>query len=152
MTETTHTTDTNGTGGSRVSETRARGVAKMNEVYGWELPADVPGDFFAVTADHLFASADRHVCSEGGPLKWDALPQQMKQTQDLPCSNCARRLDWDDVFAKVCRVLRHLIQVEGIYREATFGLRFGGRPNPPFSELRHHVPVAPDGRRRVRVS
>lgn len=41
--------------GNPISETRARGVSKMNEVYGWELPADVPGEFFAVTADHLFA-------------------------------------------------------------------------------------------------
>lgn len=41
--------------GSAISEARARGVAKMNEVYGWELPTNVPGDFFAVTADHLFA-------------------------------------------------------------------------------------------------
>ncbi|MFC9789905.1 carboxymuconolactone decarboxylase family protein [Rhodococcus sp. NPDC127528] len=37
------------------TEARSRGVAMMNEVYGWEMPADVPGDFFAVTADHLFA-------------------------------------------------------------------------------------------------
>jgi 4-carboxymuconolactone decarboxylase len=33
---------------------RARGLAKMNEVYGWDMP-DQKGDFFAVTADHLFA-------------------------------------------------------------------------------------------------
>ena len=31
----------------------ARGLAKMNEVYGWE-SADFPGDFFAITRDHLF--------------------------------------------------------------------------------------------------
>jgi 4-carboxymuconolactone decarboxylase len=41
-----------------VSETpedlRARGLAKMREVYGWEFQ-DGPGDFFAFTADHLFA-------------------------------------------------------------------------------------------------
>ncbi|WP_092800380.1 carboxymuconolactone decarboxylase family protein [Rhodococcus globerulus] len=41
--------------GHSISEARTRGVSKMNEVYGWELPADVPGEFFAVTADHLFA-------------------------------------------------------------------------------------------------
>ncbi|MFN2560496.1 MAG: carboxymuconolactone decarboxylase family protein [Jatrophihabitans sp.] len=29
------------------------GLAKMNEVYGWE-SGDFPGDFFAVTRDHLF--------------------------------------------------------------------------------------------------
>ena len=34
--------------------TRQRGLAKMNEVYGWDMP-DQKGDFFAVTADHLFA-------------------------------------------------------------------------------------------------
>ncbi|NKY84435.1 carboxymuconolactone decarboxylase family protein [Nocardia veterana] len=33
---------------------RARGLAKMSEVYGWEV-ADGPGAHFAVTVDHLFA-------------------------------------------------------------------------------------------------
>jgi 4-carboxymuconolactone decarboxylase len=33
---------------------RARGLAKMSEVYGWDFQ-DGPGDFFAMTADHLFA-------------------------------------------------------------------------------------------------
>ena len=36
-----------------MTESRERGLAKMNEVYGWSMP-DLPGDFFAVTADHLF--------------------------------------------------------------------------------------------------
>ncbi|MDT4916498.1 MAG: 4-carboxymuconolactone decarboxylase [Pseudonocardiales bacterium] len=31
----------------------ARGLAKMNAVYGWE-SGDFPGDFFAITRDHLF--------------------------------------------------------------------------------------------------
>jgi 4-carboxymuconolactone decarboxylase len=35
-------------------ERRARGLAKMSEVYGWDFQ-DGPGDFFALTADHLFA-------------------------------------------------------------------------------------------------
>ena len=35
-------------------ERRRRGLAKMAEVYGWEL-RDGPGDFFGYTADHLFA-------------------------------------------------------------------------------------------------
>lgn len=35
-------------------ERRARGLAKMTEVYGWEFK-DGPGDFFGLTADHLFA-------------------------------------------------------------------------------------------------
>ncbi|QDQ98637.1 carboxymuconolactone decarboxylase family protein [Tomitella fengzijianii] len=32
---------------------RARGLARMNEVYGFDVQ-DGPGDFFALTADHLF--------------------------------------------------------------------------------------------------
>lgn len=35
-------------------EVRRRGLATMNEVYGWE-SGDHPGDFFAITRDHLFA-------------------------------------------------------------------------------------------------
>jgi 4-carboxymuconolactone decarboxylase len=33
---------------------RARGIAKMKEVYGWDF-GDGTGDFWAYTADHLFA-------------------------------------------------------------------------------------------------
>jgi 4-carboxymuconolactone decarboxylase len=33
---------------------RQRGLAKMQEVYGWDVQ-DGPGDFFAITVDHLFA-------------------------------------------------------------------------------------------------
>ncbi|HEY2167576.1 MAG TPA: carboxymuconolactone decarboxylase family protein [Jatrophihabitantaceae bacterium] len=29
------------------------GLAKMNEVYGWDSP-DYPGEFFQITRDHLF--------------------------------------------------------------------------------------------------
>ncbi|WP_067862235.1 carboxymuconolactone decarboxylase family protein [Nocardia shimofusensis] len=36
------------------SETRARGLAKMGEVYGFDF-ADGPDELFAITADHLFA-------------------------------------------------------------------------------------------------
>ena len=36
-----------------MTESRERGLAKMNEVYGWSM-TDLPGDFFAVTVDHLF--------------------------------------------------------------------------------------------------
>ncbi|ATL65252.1 carboxymuconolactone decarboxylase family protein [Nocardia terpenica] len=36
------------------AERRQRGLRKMTEVYGWEL-SDVPGAYFAVTVDHLFA-------------------------------------------------------------------------------------------------
>jgi 4-carboxymuconolactone decarboxylase len=35
-------------------ERRQRGLEMMSEVYGWEVQ-DGPGDFFAVTVDHLFA-------------------------------------------------------------------------------------------------
>ena len=33
---------------------RRRGLERMEEVYGWKFQ-DGPGDFFAYTADHLFA-------------------------------------------------------------------------------------------------
>jgi 4-carboxymuconolactone decarboxylase len=36
------------------SERRERGLARMSEVYGWEVQ-DGPGDFFGITVDHLFA-------------------------------------------------------------------------------------------------
>jgi len=38
-----------------VDELRKKGLEKMNEVYGWEMP-DMPGDYFALTADHLFGT------------------------------------------------------------------------------------------------
>ncbi|WP_442945566.1 carboxymuconolactone decarboxylase family protein [Nocardia sp. SSK8] len=41
------------TNGSTPDAARQRGLDKMSEVYGWEF-ADGPGDYFAVTADHLF--------------------------------------------------------------------------------------------------
>lgn len=37
-----------------MDEVRRKGLAKMNEVYGWEMP-NLPGDYFALTVDHLFA-------------------------------------------------------------------------------------------------
>lgn len=37
-----------------MDELRRKGLDKMNEVYGWDMP-DMPGEFFALTADHLFA-------------------------------------------------------------------------------------------------
>ena len=39
---------------SHQSEQRRIGLAKMAEVYGWDV-SDGPGDFFAMTVDHLFA-------------------------------------------------------------------------------------------------
>jgi 4-carboxymuconolactone decarboxylase len=35
------------------NELRRKGLDKMKEVYGWEMP-DLPGDYFALTVDHLF--------------------------------------------------------------------------------------------------
>ena len=36
-----------------MDQLRRKGLEKMNEVYAWEMP-DVPGEFFALTVDHLF--------------------------------------------------------------------------------------------------
>jgi 4-carboxymuconolactone decarboxylase len=47
---------TDGTG-----QRRQRGLERMTEVYGWDFQ-DGPGDFFAYTADHLFADV---WCREG---------------------------------------------------------------------------------------
>ncbi|KMO83847.1 4-carboxymuconolactone decarboxylase [Mycolicibacterium chubuense] len=38
-----------------MDELRRKGLDKMNEVYGWEMP-DMPGEYFALTADHLFGT------------------------------------------------------------------------------------------------
>jgi 4-carboxymuconolactone decarboxylase len=40
--------------GSETDERRRRGLETMRRVYGWDFE-DGPGDFFAYTADHLFA-------------------------------------------------------------------------------------------------
>ena len=38
-----------------MDELRRKGLQKMNEVYAWDLP-DMPGDYFALTVDHLFGA------------------------------------------------------------------------------------------------
>jgi 4-carboxymuconolactone decarboxylase len=44
-------------GGVDEGNRRSRGMAKMQEVYGFSVdPADVPGDYAAVTVDHLFGT------------------------------------------------------------------------------------------------
>ena len=43
------------------SDRRRRGLAKMSEVYGWEM-SDGPGDFFAHTCDHLFGDVWSREC------------------------------------------------------------------------------------------
>lgn len=37
-----------------MDELRRQGLEKMNRVYAWDMP-DMPGEFFALTVDHLFA-------------------------------------------------------------------------------------------------
>jgi 4-carboxymuconolactone decarboxylase len=42
---------------STPEETRAAGLAKMQEVYGFSAdPDDLPGDYLAMTVDHLFGT------------------------------------------------------------------------------------------------
>ena len=38
---------------AETSDRRRRGLAKMAEVYGWEV-GDGPGEFFSMTVEHLF--------------------------------------------------------------------------------------------------
>jgi 4-carboxymuconolactone decarboxylase len=39
-----------------MDELRKKGLAKMNEVYGWEMPNVESNEYFALTADHLFGT------------------------------------------------------------------------------------------------
>ena len=39
-----------------MDELRRKGLEKMNEVYGWEMPNIEGDDYFALTADHLFGT------------------------------------------------------------------------------------------------
>src|SRR3954470_22910473 len=39
-----------------MDELRRKGLEKMNEVYGWEMPNIEGHDFFDLTADHLFGT------------------------------------------------------------------------------------------------
>ena len=38
-----------------MDELRCKGLQKMNEVYAWDMP-DMPGEYFALTVDHLFGT------------------------------------------------------------------------------------------------
>src|SRR6478609_3975597 len=38
-----------------MDELRRKGLQKMNEVYAWDMP-DMPGEYFALTVDHLFGT------------------------------------------------------------------------------------------------
>ena len=47
-----------------MDERRSKGLAKMNEVYGWEMP-NIEGDaYFDLTVDHLFGSIAQIVVDE----------------------------------------------------------------------------------------
>ena len=52
-----------------MDELRRKGLEKMNEVYGWEMP-DVQGDpYFGLTVEHLFGtiwSRPGLPCARGG--------------------------------------------------------------------------------------
>ena len=39
-----------------MNELRKKGLEKMNEVYGWEMPNVEGNEYFALTADHLFGT------------------------------------------------------------------------------------------------
>ncbi|OBI84161.1 carboxymuconolactone decarboxylase family protein [Mycobacterium sp. E740] len=39
-----------------MDELRRKGLEKMNEVYGWEMPNVEGNDYFSLTADHLFGT------------------------------------------------------------------------------------------------
>ena len=39
-----------------MDELRAKGLAKMNEVYGWEMPNIEGNPYFDLTVDHLFGT------------------------------------------------------------------------------------------------
>ena len=39
-----------------MDELRRKGLEKMNEVYGWEMPNVEGDDYFSLTADHLFGN------------------------------------------------------------------------------------------------
>ncbi|GIH24028.1 putative 4-carboxymuconolactone decarboxylase [Acrocarpospora phusangensis] len=41
--------------GQDLGDPRTRGLEIMKQVYGWEHVGDAPGDFFAMTVEHLFA-------------------------------------------------------------------------------------------------
>jgi 4-carboxymuconolactone decarboxylase len=53
MTETQATNGTDDEAGGEVTDRRARGLAMMAKVYGWDVQ-EGPGDFFSMTVEHLF--------------------------------------------------------------------------------------------------
>jgi 4-carboxymuconolactone decarboxylase len=68
-------------------ELRRKGLAKMNEVYGWEMP-DIEGDpYFDLTVDHLFGTI------------WDqpGLSMREKRIMTLACVTAVGRQDLAEI-------------------------------------------------------
>lgn len=68
-------------------ELRRKGLAKMNEVYGWEMP-DIQGDpYFDLTVDHLFGT----IWSES------SLSMREKRIMTLACVTAVGRQDLAEI-------------------------------------------------------
>jgi len=68
-------------------ELRRKGLAKMNEVYGWEMP-DIKGDpYFDLTVDHLFGT----VWSDS------SLSMREKRIMTLACVTAVGRQDLAEI-------------------------------------------------------
>ena len=68
-------------------ELRQKGLAKMNEVYGWEMP-DIKGDpYFDLTVDHLFGT----VWSDS------SLSMREKRIMTLACVTAVGRQDLAEI-------------------------------------------------------
>ncbi len=68
-------------------ELRKKGLAKMNEVYGWEMP-DIKGDpYFDLTVDHLFGT----VWSDS------SLSMREKRIMTLACVTAVGRQDLAEI-------------------------------------------------------
>ncbi len=68
-------------------ELRRKGLAKMNEVYGWEMP-DIEGDpYFDLTVDHLFGT----IWSES------SLSMREKRIMTLACVTAVGRQDLAEI-------------------------------------------------------
>ena len=70
-----------------MDELRAKGLAKMNEVYGWEMP-NIEGDpYFDLTVDHLFGT----IWSES------SLSMREKRIMTLACVTAVGRQDLAEI-------------------------------------------------------
>lgn len=70
-----------------MDELRAKGLAKMNEVYGWEMP-NIEGDpYFDLTVDHLF----------GTIWSGSSLSMREKRIMTLACVTAVGRQDLAEI-------------------------------------------------------